>query len=512
MIVAVVTGAAGRNDVKVDVVDKRFFGAGSSGIVRPGQGDRQVAICGFFKGVGERLSCPCEFAFKKFHPAVRRLKAFLDVDMPVPFHVVRPEIRHFLEIGILSGIERAAAGYQDRLGQGAVGFLHSPVLFQIFPDDSAASGRKRRRHGGAAGGVIIFVPVSGLLSAVAGGHDAGAGNDHVRLHAAVGAGTAAGEAGQALVHAVIKTALDGGAGHDGVLGSRLVVQLGGRFLGAVVVVAGGMANQKILVLPHQIIFAARAAAVASAAARTETAVHDAGAGVVHDLKIFLRAGKNTAARRSCAKHVKGGVRRHAAVKPVTHFAVPKRAAGHVAAVAAGVAPVVIAAPLVRDGRGAAADDHSVMARIIRIHVLDPAVVKTGVLDADHLPFAAVSFHMQGFQVRHGFGPDAVAFRHRDLVFLDEANFRKLSQSGSLSRRHSRNDSGLEGVDGQFVIVYSHRFQFLGDDFPVLSFYGADQDLERLLFTLSGHAVRKSQLIFRQIRSEVREFKARLEVT
>ena len=431
--------------------------------------------------------------------------------MSVAFHVVGPEIRHFVEIGILAGVERAAAGDQDRFGQRAVRLLDAPVFFKVFSDDGAAAGRQGRAHGGAAGAVIILVSFRGLLSAVAGGHDAGAGNDHVGFHAAVGAGAAAGIASQTLVHAVVIAFLLRSADDDGALGGRLVVELGSRIFRAVVVVAGGMTDQKVVVLPHQPVVVARAGIVASAAAAAEAAVHDAGAGFVHDLVVLVVAGQDAAAAGAGAEHVKARQRRHAAVEPVAHLAVAKGAAGHVAAVAAGVAPVVVSAPLVGDGGCAAADDQPVIARIVRVHVGDPAVVKPGVLDADHLTFAAVAFQMEIVDVGHRFRPDVVAFRHRDLVFLDEADFRHLRQFLGLAIGHVGDDARFEIARRQFVIVNSKRFQFLDDLFPVISFQGADQDLEGLLFALSGHAVREGQLVFRQIRRKVRELKARLQV-
>ena len=183
-----------------------------------------------------------------------------------------------------------------------------------------------------------------------------------------------------------------------------------------------------------------------------------------------------------------------------------------AAVAPGVAPVVVSSPLVGYPGRAAADDHSVMTGVVRVHVSDPAVVKAGVLDADHLSFAAEAFHVQIIDVRHRFRPDVVAFRHSDLVFLDEADFRKIGQLRCLPGRYGSYDARFEIAGRQFVFADPHRFQFLSDDFPVLGFYGADQDLERLLFSFRRHRIREGHLVFRQIRSEVREFKARLEVT
>ena len=478
MVVPGVDRAVGIDDVEVQVVDQDLGGAGGRGRISPAERDGQIQARPFLEGVGDGLVRGGEGLLEEFHLALLGHEALPKVDLAVAFHVVRPDVGDLLELCVLSGIERAGAGDQYGFDQRVVGNLDAAGFPKIFPDDDAASGRQRRRHGCSAGGIVVLVSFGAGLMAVAGSHDAVAGDDHVGLDAAVGAGAAAGEAGQTLVHAVMIVVLDGGAGNDGVLGGGLVVQPGGRVLGIIVVVAGGVADDEVLHVPHHLVLEAGAAAVIAAAAGAPAAVHNAGAVMINVGDVVFRAGQNAAAAASGAQNEEVGVGGHAAVLSVGHEALAGGAAGDVAAVRSGVIPAVVGAALVGHGSGGAADDPFLLE--VGMDGGHVAGVAAGVLDADHFAFAPVTRDVHIFYVGELFRPSLVALGHGLLVLLDEAHFRHGGQSAGFTWSEHGFHGRLErAVRHHLVAAYSEFVHFLSDQWAVFVPDGA-HDAERLL--------------------------------
>ena len=112
MVVPGIDRAVGIDDVKVKVVDQDLGGAGGRGRIGPAERDCQVKARPFLEGVGYGLVRGGEGLLEEFHLAVFGHEALPQVDLAVAFHVVRPDVGDLLELGVLSGIERAGAGDQ----------------------------------------------------------------------------------------------------------------------------------------------------------------------------------------------------------------------------------------------------------------------------------------------------------------------------------------------------------------------------------------------------------------
>ena len=275
-----------------------------------------------------------------------------------------------------------------------------PVVLQIIPDHRAAAGDQRRGHAGAAHVGVILASDGSVFGGGESGVDAGAWRQKIRLDAPVEAGSAGRKARHALVHAVVGIAAVAlfravafrSAHRDDVLGAGSDAECAlRRQIHFPVGVAGGEADGVVLVVPDDLVVEARAGTVVAVAGGAPRVVHDAGALIVGVLQVFLGAGTDVAALQSGAENEERGVAGHAAELAVAGGAGAGGGTGHVRAVVAGVVPFVIGAPFPGDARGVAALDGLVFE--VGVDVVQVAVVKAGILDADHLVFAGVAFQL-----------------------------------------------------------------------------------------------------------------------
>ena len=126
------------------------------------------------------------------------------------------------------------------------------------------------------------------------------------------------------------------------------------------------------------------------------------------------------------------------------------------AVVAGVVPVVIGAPFPGDARGVAALDCLVLK--VGVDVVEVAVVKAGILDADHLSFAGVAFQLHVVDVAGVVRPGLVVEKLLYGVGLNEGHVSPFGQTAGLKIGHVRPEAGFQGVVDPLGVLHS---QFLG---------------------------------------------------